>query len=529
MRMPLFRNLPLSRKIILGIIPLFLLFVALSVILQNHFQEKEMMEQAQRSAHTYADIIRESLVSMMVNNLEVDESFLSRVNGIEQFDTLHILINDLRLRDELLTPKRVERLATKHRTLLPHDDIEENVLKEGRAVFLRDGDHFRGVVPFNATEVCQKCHAVPVGYTLGATDLHISLANVSEATAGNWRRSFFIFLAFTALAIGVASVMFTSFVSAPIARLVTAAREIARGNLDFRVHPDDGAAEQHSADELSFLARQFNDMRIALREKIHQLDQLNQNLSVRNREVEDALDRLRQAQEDLVRTERLAVTGRMTAQLSHEINNPIHNIQSLLESTLKKMNGDGKARELIGVALEEVGRMAQLTRQMLDYYRGSVVEAALTPVSVRDILHDIVRVNSAVLEQKNVRLETDLPDDLPVVLGVADKLKQVFLNLVLNARDAMPDGGTLRLAARHDTGTVEIVVADTGVGISPDHLGRIFDAFFTTKEQVSGVGLGLFVTYGIIQQHGGTIHVASTVGEGTTFTIILPAAGETHE
>ena len=126
--MRFFQRLPLSRKILLGIVPLFLLFISGSVILQNHFQEQEMMEQAQISAHTHAEIIKESLVSMMVNNLEVDESFLERLSSLQQFDTVHILVNDLRLRQKLLTPKRIERLQTKYKTLQPHDEIERGVV-----------------------------------------------------------------------------------------------------------------------------------------------------------------------------------------------------------------------------------------------------------------------------------------------------------------------------------------------------------------------------------------------------------------
>ena len=127
----------------------------------------------------------------------------------------------------------------------------------------------------------------------------------------------------------------------------------------------------------------------------------------------------------------------------------------------------------------------------------------------------------------------DKPAIFPCVQGSRDKLKQVFLNLILNARDAMPNGGmiTIRVVAIH--GQLNIEIADTGVGIPPEHMGRIFEAFFTTKKEVSGVGLGLAVTYGIIQQHQGTITVKSTVGKGTTFTIQLPLTiqqnGEQHD
>lgn len=519
--MSLLRGLPLSRKILLGFVPLFVLFVAVSVALQNFFQEREMMEQAQAAAHTYADLIRESLVSMMIINQEVDPEFLERVRGLEGIDSVQIVVNPLRLRGDLLEPGRAESLAVKHARMQPADAPEREALAGGTATFRRDGDRFRAVIPFNATGACRKCHAVPEGYTLGAADLHVSLASVGEASTANWRRSLLIFLAFTALAIGIASVLFARLVAEPIARLVAAAREIRRGKLD-GVPAAPATAPERTRDELAFLGRQFDDMRLALREKIGQLDLANRDLFQRNAEVEDALARLRAAQEELVRAERLAVTGRLTAQLSHEINNPIHNIHSLLESALRKLEGPAGVRELIGVALEEVRRMAALTRQMLDYYRGSVVEQEMRPVDLPGLLAGVVRAHEESLSASGVNVHLDIPADIPPVRGNADKLRQVFLNLLLNARDAMPRGGTVSLTARAVPGGVRTDVQDTGAGIPPEYLGRVFDAFFTTKKEVSGVGLGLFVSYGVVRAHGGTIDVRSTVGRGSTFSVFLP-------
>jgi signal transduction histidine kinase len=313
--------------------------------------------------------------------------------------------------------------------------------------------------------------------------------------------------------------MFSRLVARPVDRLVDAAQEIGRGELDRPVPGTGGGAH----DELGLLAERFDVMRRSLKEKIDQLDLANRTLSDRNHEVEEALDRLRRTQEDLVRSERLAVTGKMTAQLSHEINNPIHNIHSLLQSSLRKLEGNEPTRGLLAVALEEVGRLAKLTRQMLDVYRGSVVESAWEEVDLGTLLNDIGRTYEETLAGQGVRLTVHADPPLPRLRGARDKLMQVFANLVSNARDAMPRGGTLRIHATAQGAAVVITVADTGSGIPPEHLGRIFDAFFTTKQQVSGVGLGLAVTHGILQHHRGTIAVESTVGSGTTFTLTLPA------
>jgi two-component system NtrC family sensor kinase len=231
---------------------------------------------------------------------------------------------------------------------------------------------------------------------------------------------------------------------------------------------------------------------------------------------------LKSTQQELVKSERLAATGKLTAQLSHEINNPIHNVQSCLQTALKRMSPDSPDRELIEVAYEEVQRLGKLTRQMLDVYRTSMVQEPRTPTSINDVLREVLHSSAAVLEQHRIGVLTQLQDDLPPVLAAADKLKQVFLNLIINAKDAMPGGGTLTIGTSRRDGTVVITIGDTGIGIPPENVNRIFDAFFTTKSSVSGVGLGLFVTYGIVRQHEGSISVRSVPDHGTTFDILLP-------
>jgi signal transduction histidine kinase len=537
--MSFFRRLPLSQKILLGLVPLFLLFITVSVLLQNHFQENEMLDEAQVTAHTYADIVKESLVSMMVNNLQVDGSFLDRVNKLQPFDTLRIFINDLKLRDELLTPRRSERLEEKYATLRPLDEMDRQVLRTGQPQFTRIGDMFRGVIPFNATTVCQKCHAVPVGYTLGATDIHISFAHLSRAAEGNWKRSSIIFILFAGLMIAVATLMFRRLVSKPVYSLVQATREISRGNLQYHIPgAPAGPAVVPPNDEMTLLAARFDEMRKSLSEKIDQLDHANRTLSRQNVEMEEALEQLHKTQEELMRSERLAVTGKLMAQLSHEINNPIHNIQSLLQSSMRRLDENPQTRELIEVALEEVVRLARLTRQMLDFTRGSIGGIEQDIVDVHNLLAEVTKVYADSLREAKIAIAQSAPQNLPSVRGSRDKLKQVLINLLINARDAIlardppaagTSGGTITLRAFAEDSLVRIEVTDTGVGIPADRINRIFDAFFTTKQEVSGVGLGLSVSYGIIRQHQGSLTVTSTEGEGTTFTITLPAADNGHD
>jgi signal transduction histidine kinase len=170
-----------------------------------------------------------------------------------------------------------------------------------------------------------------------------------------------------------------------------------------------------------------------------------------------------------------------------------------------------------------VTRLARLTRQMLDVYRTSMVEIEREPLSLNDVIQDVAATSAEAFRKQRIGVKLSLNSSLPAIEGSRDKLKQVFLNLFLNAKDAMPNGGTLSVETRAHDGNVVACVADTGVGIPPENINRVFDAFFTTKSKVSGVGLGLSVTYGIVRQHAGTISVKSGPGKGAAFSLSFPA------
>jgi signal transduction histidine kinase len=255
---------------------------------------------------------------------------------------------------------------------------------------------------------------------------------------------------------------------------------------------------------------------------MEKLTELNANLSERNLELESALDQLRRAQEELVKSEKLAAAGKLTAQLSHEINNPIHNIRSCLETALKKMPAHLTGREFVRIAHDEILRIGKLVRQMLDFYRFG--QAELRPIDLNAALSEVLQSSQRRLEERRIAVERRLSANLPPVRASRDQMKQVFLNLILNGVEAMPGGGKLEVKSWRENSFVKIAICDTGCGIPPENLPKIFDPFFTTKRAVHGVGLGLSVCYNIVHQHGGTIEVESEVGKGSTFTVKLPVA-----
>ena len=175
------------------------------------------------------------------------------------------------------------------------------------------------------------------------------------------------------------------------------------------------------------------------------------------------------------------------------------------------------------MALSEGRRLAELIRKMLTLSRPEEEERQATSLS--ELLDDLLLFVERQMRERGIAIESDLPPDLPPALVSGNQMKQVFLNLLQNSRDAMPSGGTLKVSVGERDGKLEVKVSDTGIGISAKHLPQVFHAFFTTKQEFRGVGLGLNVCYGIVKDHGGEIEVQSEVGKGTTFTVRLPAAG----
>ena len=229
---------------------------------------------------------------------------------------------------------------------------------------------------------------------------------------------------------------------------------------------------------------------------------------------------LRDTQEQLLQSEKLAAMGRLTSQIAHELNNPLYGIMNTLELLKTEIPTDNKRRKILEMALSETIRLSDLLRKMLSFSKPDQEERH--PVDINSVLDEILLLHEKQLKENDINIAVTFAEGLNLVNASKNQLRQVFLNMVANARDAMPDGGTLSVVTGGDTEKIFVEVSDTGTGIREEHLDKIFDSFFTTKGEVKGVGLGLSVCYGFIKDHGGDIEVKSQVGEGTTFTITLP-------
>ena len=233
---------------------------------------------------------------------------------------------------------------------------------------------------------------------------------------------------------------------------------------------------------------------------------------------------LRDTQEQLLQSEKLAAMGRLTSQIAHELNNPLYGIMNTLELLKTEIPADNKRRKILEMALSETVRLSDLLRKMLSFSKPDQEERH--PVDINPVIDEILLLHEKQLKENDINIAATYAKELGLVKASKNQLRQVFLNMVANARDAMPNGGTLSVTTSGDNDNVLVEITDTGTGIREEHLDKIFDSFFTTKGEVKGVGLGLSVCYGFIEDHGGDIEVKSQVGEGTTFTISLPVHTE---
>lgn len=230
-------------------------------------------------------------------------------------------------------------------------------------------------------------------------------------------------------------------------------------------------------------------------------------------------------QEQLLQSGKIAAIGTLTAGIAHELNNPINNIVLTAESLKEDFSSlsQGEAEDLIQDILAQSQRASEIVRNLLDFSR--LEQPVREPVNIAHIIRGTLKLVQNQLTLSGVELERHLPADLPVVQGDPKSLQQVFLNLFINAVQAMKNGGILSVRATSEDGGhwLKVEVKDTGTGIDPGDLPHIFEPFYTTKEVGRGTGLGLSVSYGIAQKHGGRIEVRSKKGEGSTFTVVLPS------
>ncbi len=347
-----------------------------------------------------------------------------------------------------------------------------------------------------------------VGNKIGGISI-LQRTSFVEKAVQSAKHTIFIMI-FVLISISVTIILFLTrrWVTHPIGQLIEGIKGLAKGDLSTQIN-------LRREDELSELARAFNQMAAALQKAQDKLKQ----------ETESKLE----LERNLRHSEKLATIGQLASELAHEIGNPLNIIGGRAELARRRLEDRETALKNLGIIIQQTEKITRIIQQLLGFVRKRKSEPKRLELS--PLLETILDILSQQIEKQGVRIVKDFPKNLPAIKGDSDKLQQVFLNLILNALQAMASGGRLVLAAscqsiypkevqEEKRPYLEVVVKDTGPGMSKEVKERIFDPFFTTKNQ--GTGLGLTVSQGILHDHEGWIAVESEIGKGSAFKVYLP-------
>ena len=488
-------------------------------------QQAYLTAEVVRGAAQFSDTIKASTYHFMLSDERMvayrTMEMIGRLEGIEQVRMLNkdgrVTFSTNRSEIGRLVDKRAEACYACHAAGQPL--VRLNVPSRSR-IFTRNGHRVLAMItPIYNEKSCSSavCHEHPAEkQVLGVVDIAMSLEDEDHAVAALGRRTTLV-SAFGILLLATTVGLFVrGHVIRPLREIVAATERISQGDLSH-------AVEMRRTDEIGLLAASFNGMTTSLQQARSDLQALNESLE---RQVEERTTALKSAQAQLVQSEKMSSLGKLAASVAHEINNPLAGILTYAKLLLR-LHEEGelteKAREScvrnLRLVQRETERCSAIVRNLLDFARQR--SPSLKDIDVSAVVEEALSLLSHRLRMQDVTLQKDLPP-MPLVKADFGQLRQSFVNIALNACEALNKGGTLTVTSRAVGNMVEVVIADTGPGIAPEHLSHILDPFFTTKEK--GTGLGLSVVYGLIDRHGGTLDIKSQVGQGTTVIVRLPVA-----
>lgn len=427
-----------------------------------------------------------------------------RYKGVEM-GTATIFQGDLRISTNVLDEKGQRAIGTR-----VSEEVHQAVLEKGelwldRAFVVHDW-YLTGYQPIRDL----------TGKIVGI--LYVGMLEAPYVDLRN--KVVYSFFGIGVLGVGIVLLLYffiTSGITRPLREMAAATGKIAEGDLSIEL-------SSKSKDEIGLLAQSFNHMLVRLKQARKELEDYGRGLEEK---VEERTRELTEMQDHLIQSEKMASMGQLSASIAHEVNNPLSGALIYNQLITKKITRGEFDREAILNYLSkmehELSRSTKLIRSLLDFSVQS--EPKIKEVNVNEVLNRALELGIHAGSKENTRVEKDL-QPLPTFMVDPDQLEQVFVNLIMNALQAMPAGGTLALRTYMENREVKIAVKDTGCGIPPENMNKIFTPFFSTKKEVKGVGLGLSVSYGIIQGLKGRIEVESKVGEGTTFTVCLPVTQE---
>jgi two-component system NtrC family sensor kinase len=489
----LFRKIPLGLRmeIVLNIAVLTMASLLLVGFTILKVSEQEILEQKIAGSRIVLFSLQRGINAFQEVHWQQDPRFLQILAGFTQLGGVEgILIVDKDLKP-LITQGRAQRYDEALLKAMTQGDEVERMEKTG-ILWWTFYDRLVLIAP-----------VVGKGKIIGGVQVAFSMADVMDRLLV-FRRLFLILIVVDSLVIiGFGSILLSRVVVNPLKRLVKVAQGIGGGDLGQRAAVDD-------ENEIGTLAKAFNQMVERLTEK--------------QSDLQRAINQLRDTQEELVSSEKLASVGRMAAGVAHEIGNPLTSVLGHTEILYKRLKRkklkDGKILlDLVERTRKETERINRIIKDLLQFAKPPSPHRE--NVDVNRVVQDSLNVLSVQERFQALSLDLSLTEHLPLTQGNRDQLQQVLFNILINAADAMPDGGSLSIKTEQEKQWVIIAIKDTGLGIAPEDLGKIFDPFFTTKSPDKGTGLGLSISLKIIDELGGRIKVQSKKGKGAEFCVYL--------
>jgi two-component system NtrC family sensor kinase len=404
-------------------------------------------------------------------------------------------------------PEQVSGTLARDRQWMTHEDREGN-----RILTFTDPIYNE---PSCFTAACH-AHAFETR-VLGILETGFSIASVDSAIAQQTRDITLYAVAFMAIGSLILYGIHRRFVLRPLSALSKAIGNVASGDLSQRIAVT-------SQDEMGMLSKSFNSMTGELEVAKERTENWAQTLE---REIRKKTDELKNSQGKLIEAEKLAALGRLTADVAHEIRNPLTSIGGFARRLDKIVNGE-KERAYSGIIVDQVDRLEKILKDVLTFSRDARFH--LERNDIREVVHEALRLQRDICIEQSIGIKTNLEKKLPQVLIDKNQAIQALVNLITNAVDVMHEGGVLEISTGrevlHDIAFVFVKVSDTGPGLPENKLSLIFDPFFTTKEIGHGTGLGLSITRKIMEEHGGFIKAESEPGKGSVFSLYFPFQSE---
>ncbi len=515
----------LGPKLILVVGCILILSIGIYAYVNIASQKKHLTAEVMRGALRISETVRRSTRNDMLKNLRDDLHQMIEVIGEQEgLEKIRVFNKDGQImfssdKNDIgeMVDKRAEACYACHSAEKPLERL--NIPDRSRVFTSKQGHRVLGVISaiYNEPDCyTPECHAHPPEQkVLGVLDIGMSLEEVDrEIKEAQNKMVVFAIIAFLVISVTI-GISINRYVTRPVRELVTGTRRVAEGDLDYSI-------SVKGADEIAKLASSFSQMTQDLKKADEELLEWGKTLE---QKVRERTEELRKTENQLIQSDKVASLGKLAAGVAHEINSPLTGILTYSSLLLQDKKDDDPDKEDLEVIVNETNRCKKIVKGLLDYARQTEPRKTLSDINeVADKSIDLIAHQASL---QNVKIEKKLQPDLPKIMIDVGQIQQVFINILLNAIEAMPQGGTLTLSSGMDDQMVALRFADTGIGIPEEILPKILDPFFTTKEQGRGTGLGLSVSYGIIERHRGKLEVKSKVGEGSTFTVKLPLRATT--